>query len=170
MEDFNTINEELKQYSEKLATRKQIIVANKIDSMQDENLYKELEKMAKEKGIEIYKISAATGEGVEELLKHVSEVLKTLPKEDIVEVVGGKKVYSLEEEVPFTITKEDGMFIVDGPGVQKIMRRVNLEDNESMYYFQKCLDELGVNKALKEAGVKEGDTVKVVDWELEWMD
>ena len=170
VEDFNTINEELKQYSEKLATRKQIIVANKIDSMQDENLYKELEKMAKEKGIEIYKISAVTGEGVEELLKHVSEVLKTLPKEDIVEVVGGKKVYTLKDEVPFTITKEDGMFVVDGPGVQKIMRRVNLEDNESMYYFQKCLDELGVNKALKEAGVKEGDTVKVVDWELEWMD
>ena len=48
--------------------------------------------------------------------------------------------------------------------------RVNLEDNESMYYFQKCLDELGVNKALKEAGVQEGDTVRVVDWELEWMD
>ncbi len=170
VEDFNTINEELKQYSEKLAARKQIIVANKIDSMQDENLYKELEKMAKEKGIEIYKISAATGEGIEELLKHVSEILKTLPKEDVVEVVGGKKVYTLEDEIPFTITREDGMWIVDGPGVQKIMRRVNLEDNESMYYFQKCLDELGVNKALKEAGVKQGDTVKVVDWELEWMD
>ena len=169
-EDFNTINEELKQYSEKLAARKQIIVANKIDSMQDENLYKELEKMAKEKGIEIYKISAVTGEGIEELLKHVSEILKTLPKEDVVEVVGGKKVYTLEDEIPFTITREDGMWIVDGPGVQKIMRRVNLEDNESMYYFQKCLDELGVNKALKEAGVKQGDTVKVVDWELEWMD
>ncbi len=170
VEDFNTINEELKQYSEKLAARKQIIVANKIDSMQDENLYKELEEMAKEKGIEIYKISAVTGEGIEELLKHVSEVLKTLPKEDVVEVVGGKKVYTLEDEIPFTITREDGMWIVDGPGVQKIMRRVNLEDNESMYYFQKCLDELGVNKALKEAGVKQGDTVKVVDWELEWMD
>ena len=62
------------------------------------------------------------------------------------------------------------MFVVDGPGVQKIMRRVNLEDNESMYYFQKCLDELGVNQALKEAGVQEGDTVRVVDWELEWYD
>ena len=132
--------------------------------MQDENLYKELEKMAKEKNIEIYKISAVTGEGLEELLKHVSEVLKTLPKEDIVEVVGGKKVYTLDEEEPFTITREDGMFVVDGPGVEKIMRRVNLEDNESMYYFQKCLDELGVNKALKEAGVKEGDTVFEKDW------
>lgn len=170
VDDFNTINDELKKYSEKLASRKQIIVANKIDSMQDETLYQELEKMAKEKNIEIYKISAVTGEGIEELLTHVAQVIKTLPKEDIVDVVEGKKVYTIDEEEPFTITREDGIFIVDGPGVQKIMRRVNLEDNESMYYFQKCLDELGVNKALKDAGVKEGDTVKVVDWELEWMD
>lgn len=170
IDDFNTINAELKKYSEKLANRKQIIVANKIDSMQDETLYKELEKMAKEKNIEIYKISAVTGAGIEDLLTYVAEVLKTLPKEDIVEVVGGNKVYTLDEEEPFTIVKEDGIFIVDGPGVQKIMRRVNLEDNESMYYFQKCLDQLGVNQSLKEAGVKEGDTVKVVDWELEWMD
>ena len=169
VEDFNVINEELKQYSEKLANRKQIIVANKIDSMQDENLYIELEKMAKEKGIEIYKISAATGEGIQTLLNHVTEVLKTLPREEVVEVVE-RKLYTLEDETDFNITREDGMFVVDGPAVQKIMRRVNLEDNESMYYFQKCLDELGVNKALKEAGVQEGDTVKVVDWELEWYD
>ncbi len=168
VEDFNTINAELKKYSEKLANRKQIIVANKIDSMQDETLYQELEKMAKEKQIEIFKISAVTGEGIDTLLQHVANVLKTLPKEDVVEVTGGRKLYTLKEESAFTITKEDGIFVVDGPGVQKIMRRVNLEDNESYYYFQKCLDELGVNQALKEAGVKEGDTVKVVDWELEW--
>lgn len=170
VKDFNAINEELKSYSEKLAKRKQIIVANKIDVMQDETLYKELEDMAREKEIEIYKISAATGEGIDNLLHRISEVLKTLPKEDMVEITGGKKVYTLEEEETFTITKEGDMFVVDGPSVQKIMRRVNLEDNESMYYFQRCLDELGVNKALKEAGVKEGDTVKVVDWELEWYD
>lgn len=168
--DFNTINEELKKYSEKLAGRKQIIVANKIDSMQDESLYKDLEKMAKQKAIEIFKISAVTGEGIETLLHHVSKVLKTLPKEDIVEVIGGKKIYTLENEQAFTITKQDGIYVVDGPGVEKVMRRVNLEDNESMYYFQKCLEELGVNKALKKLGVKEGDTVKVVDWELEWYD
>ncbi len=168
VEDFNTINAELKKYSEKLANRKQIIVANKIDSMQDETLYQELEKMAKEKQIEIFKISAVTGEGIDALLQHVANVLKTLPKEDVVEITGGRKLYTLKEEAAFTITKEDGIFVVDGPGVQKVMRRVNLEDNESYYYFQKCLDELGVNQALKEAGVKEGDTVKVVDWELEW--
>ncbi len=169
VEDFNIINEELKQYSEKLANRKQIIVANKIDSMQDETLYKELEKMAKEKNIEIFKISAVTGEGLKELLTRVTQVLKTLPKEKNVEIKQ-RKIYTLEEKEEFTITKKDDAFVVDGPGVQRIMRRVNLEDNESMHYFQKCLEELGVNKALKEAGVQGGDTVIVVDWELEWYD
>ena len=168
VEDFNTINEELKKYSEKLAGRKQIIVANKSDVMQDEKLYNELEKMAKEKNIEIYKISAVTGEGVEELLNHVSEVLKTLPKENIVETTGANKLYTLEDKEEFTITREDDMWLVTGPGVERIMRKVNLEDNESLYYFQKCLDKLGVNKALKKAGVKEGDNVKVVDYLLEW--
>lgn len=168
--DFKTINEELKKYSEKLSKRKQIIVANKIDSMQDENLYKDLENLAKERGLEIYKISAATGQGIKELLKRVSEVLKVLPKEELY-TIEERKVYTLKEDKDeFTITREDGMYVVDGPAVQRVMRRVNLEDNESMYYFQKCLDELGVNEALKKAGVQEGDTVKVVDWELEWYD
>ena len=170
VEDFNVINEELKQYSEKLASRKQIIVANKADVMQDENLYNELEKMAKEKGIEIYKISAVTGEGLEQLLNHVSEVLKTLPKEDIVEITGGTKLYTLSDKEEFTITREDDMWLVTGPGGERIMRKVNLEDNESLHYFHKCLDELGVNKALKKAGVKDGDNVKVVDYLLEWVD
>lgn len=170
VEDFKTINEELKNYSEKLSQRKQIIVANKIDSMQDESLYKELEKMAKEKKIEIFKISAATGEGVSEVLKRASEVLKELPKEDLYEAQE-RKVYTLEEEEKgFTITRQDGIFIVDGPAVDRVMRRVNLDDNESMYYFQKCLDSLGVNQKLKEAGVQEGDTVNICGWELEWYD
>lgn len=170
VKDFETINDELKKYSEKLSKRKQIIVANKVDSMQDENLYKELEDLAKEKELEIYKISAATGQGIKELLIRVSEVLKTLPKEELY-TVEERKVYTLKEDKEeYTITKEDDMYVVDGPAVQRIMRRVNLEDNESMYYFQKCLENLGVNKKLKEAGVREGDTVKVVDWELEWYD
>lgn len=170
VEDFKTINEELKKYSEKLSKRKQIIVANKIDIMQDESLLNDLEKMAKEKDIEIFKISGVTGEGIKELLNRVTEVLKVLPKEDLVDVEDIKKVYTLKDEDEFTITKDKDMYIVDGPAVQRIMRKVNLEDNESMYYFQKCLRELGVNEKLKEAGVKEGDTVKVVDWELEWYD
>lgn len=171
VDDFKTINEELKSYSEKLSKRKQIIVANKIDSMQDENLYNDLEKLAKENNMEIFKISAVTGEGISELLKRVSQVLKELPKEELYDEVEDKKVYTLQEEQEgFTIKKEDEIFIVDGPAVDRVMRRVNLEDNESMYYFQKCLDSLGVNQKLKEAGVQEGDTVNICGWELEWYD
>ena len=170
VEDFKIINNELKKYSEKLSKRKQIIVANKIDSMQDETLYKELSKLAKKEKLEIFKISAVTGEGIKELLNKVSQELKELPKEDLVEVEKDKKIYELKDESQFTIYKEGKIFVVDGPAVQRVMRRVNVEDNESLHYFHKCLDDLGVNQALKKAGVQEGDTVRVGDWELEWYD
>lgn len=169
VDDFNKINAELQKYSQKLSQRTQIIVANKIDSMQDEQLYKDLEKLAKEKQLEIFKISAVTGEGVDKLIKHVSELLKTLPKEDLIEYED-KKVYKLEEKDEYTIRKEDGKFIIEGEPVERIMRRVNIADNESLYYFQKNLDELGVNQRLKEMGVQEGDIVKIADYELEWED
>ena len=169
VEDFYKINEELRKYSEKLSKRKQIIVANKIDVLQDENLYVELEKVAKEHNMEIFKISAATNKGISELIKYVSQVLKTLPKEELIDIVD-KKVYTLEEQEGYKITKEEGMFVIKGEAVERVMRRVNIADNESLYYFQKSLDELGVNQKLKEMGVKEGDIVKIADYELEWED
>ena len=170
VEDFKVINKELKKYSEKLSTRKQIIVANKADVMQDEKLYFDLEKLAKENNMEIFKISAVTGEGLKELFTHVSKILKTLPKEEL-EETEEKVVYTLnEEEQGFDVRKEDGMYIVDGPAIEKIMSRANLEDNESLYYFQKSIRFLGVEDRLKAMGVKEGDTVKFLDWEMEWFD
>ena len=169
VDDFYKINEELRKYSEKLSKRKQIIVANKIDAMQDEKLYIELEKVAKENNMEIFKISAATGQGISDLIKHVSQILKTLPKEDLLEIVD-KKVYTLEDKEDYVIKKEDGMFVIEGEAVERIMRRVNIADNESLYYFQKSLDNLGVNQKLKEMGIKEGDIVKIADYELEWED
>lgn len=167
VDDFNKINAELQKYSKKLSKRKQIIVANKIDSMQDESLYNELEKMAKENNIEIFKISAVTGEGVSELIKRVAELLKTLPKDDLVEYET-RKVYKMEDKDGYTIRKEGKMFVIEGELVERIMRRVNIADNESLYYFQKNLDALGVNERLKKMGIQEGDIVKIADYELEW--
>ncbi len=168
--DFNIINEELKKYSEKLASRKQIIVANKIDSMQDENNYKKLEELAKEKNIEIYKISAVTGEGLNPLFNHVAEVLKKLPKEDIVDVED-RVVYTLEDEADeFEIEIIDGEFVVIGPAVERLMGRVNIGDNESYHYMEKMLKKIGIEQALRDKGVKEGDTVKLLDWVFEWYE
>ena len=170
VKDFYDINNELKNYSEKLTKKKQIIVATKLDVAQDESLYNELEKVAKKENLEIFKISSITKQGVKELLTRVEELLKEIPKENLIET-NQRKVYKLEEDKSeFQIVKEEDMYVVIGPAVEKLMSRVNLEDTESMYYFQRKLDELGVNEALKKAGVKDGDTVKVVDWELEWYD
>lgn len=168
VEDYFAINKELKKYSEKLSTRKQIIVANKIDVMQDDSGYKELEKLAKENNIEIYKISAATGKGLKELINRVAEVLKELPKEEIIEQ-SEKVVYTLKEEKDsFNVRIENGIYIVDGPAIEKLLGKVNMEDNESLYYFQKQIKAMGVEDRLKQLGIKEGDTVKFVIWEFEW--
>ena len=171
VDDFNKINEELKKYSEKLASRKQIIVANKIDSMQDDGNYKALEKMAKENNIEIYKISAVTGEGLNDLFNHVAAIIKSLPKEEIVEV-DDRIVYTLEEEEEeqFKVEIVKGEFIVTGPAAQRLMGRVNIGDNESYSYMEKMLKKIGITQALKDKGVKEGDTVKILEWEFEWYE
>lgn len=170
VEDFHIINKELKNYSEKLSTRKQIIVANKLDIMQDETGYKELEKLAKKEEIEIFRISAVTGEGIKELFNYVANVLKTLPKENLIDVED-RVVYTLEEEKQgFDVEIVDGEFIVTGPAIEKLMGRINIGDNESMAYFERNLNELGINDKLREMGIKEGDTVKFLEWEFEWFD
>lgn len=170
VEDFYAINEELKKYSEKLSTRKQIIVANKIDVIQDEKLLEEVEKLAKKEGLELYKISGATKQGVQELIDHVSEVLKTLPKEELVEIED-KVVYTLQDKgQEWEAYEEDGIFYVKGRAVDRLMGRINIDDNESMYYLQKSLKNMGIEDKLKELGVCEGDTVKISDWELEWYE
>ena len=168
VEDFKTINKELKKYSEKLSQRTQILVATKMDIIQNEETLKELEQLAKEKGLELYKISAVTGEGVNQLIEHVSEVLKTLPKEELFEEEE-RMVYTLDDEKDnWTIRKDGDKFIIEGKAVERLMGRVNIEDNESIYYLQKSLKDLGIDDKLKEMGVHEGDTVIVAGWELEW--
>lgn len=169
-EDFYTINEELKKYSEKLSKRKQIIVANKIDSMQDETLYNKLKEVAKKEKMEIYKISAVTGEGIQELMEYVSKVLKELPKEDLIQIDERVEYTLSEEKDQFNVEIVDGEYIVTGKAAERLMGRVNIGDNESMHYFQKSLREIGVEGALKNMGIKEGDTVKILEWEFEWYD
>ena len=170
VKDFYAINEELKKYSEKLSSRKQIIVATKLDAMQDDSILKEVEKLAKKEKLELYKISSVTKEGVQELIDYVDKMLKTLPKEELVEIED-RKIYTLKDKKDeWEIKEQDGIFYVTGRAVQRLMGRVNIEDNESMYYLQKCLKNMGIEAKLKEMGVCEGDTVILDDWELEWYE
>ena len=81
-------------------------------------------------------------------------------------------IYTLEEDKKdeFFITKEKNTFILTGKAIERLMGRININDNESMYYFHKCLENIGVNKALKDKGIKQGDIVKILDYELEWFE
>lgn len=168
IEDFYAINKELEKYSEKLSKRKQIIVANKIDVIQDEKLLKQVEELAKKENLKLFKVSAVTKQGIQELIDYVTEELKQLPKEELVEIEDSK-IYTLEDKKDqWNIKKEDGVFIVTGRAVERLMGRINIEDNESMYYLQKCLKNMGIEDKLKELGVCEGDTVILDGWELEW--
>ena len=170
VEDFYKVNEELKKYSEKLANRKQIIVANKADIIQDEEKYNELEKVSKENNIEIFKISAATNNGLKELFNYVSTIIKDLPKEELFDV-DERIVYTLEDtEKDFEIRLEGNEFIVEGKAAENLMRRVNIGDNESFAYLQKMIRKLGIEQELKQMGIKEGDSVKILEWEFEWYE
>ena len=168
IKDFKTINEELRQYSEKLTNRKQIIVATKCDIM-DEDLFEELEKFAKKQNLEMFRISSATGEGIQDLLNYVTKTLKELPKEELYETKE-KQIYTLENEEEFTISRKNNIFTVKGKNVERVMRKVNIGDNESLYYLQKSLNLLGVDEALKKEGIKEGDIVKIGAYEFEWYE
>lgn len=174
VKDYQVINDELKDYSEKLSHRTQIIVANKSDIAQDDDNYKKLADIAEKNGQKIFKISAATGEGVEELMNYVSKTLKELPKEDLIDVATpseGEKLYRLEtKKEPFEISKEKSVWIVKGEEVDRIIRKVNITDYESLFFLHRKLNELGLDKALKKAGIHDGDTVKIGNYEMEWED
>lgn len=167
VDDFYKINNELKKYSGKVANKLQVIAANKADVLQDDENYDRLEKVAGENGYEIYKISAVTGEGLDKLFARIAELLKDIPKEEF-EIEETTTHYTLDDEPDFVVRRDGKYFIVEGKEIEKIMRRVNFSDNESLSYFHLTLRKIGVDSALKKQGIKEGDIVKIFDWEFEY--
>ena len=135
--------------------------------------YKRLEEVAKKNKQKIFKISSSTGEGIDELMKYISSTLKILPKESLIDEDNSEKekLYTLDNSKnEFKVEKQGKVFVVTGEAVDRIIRRVNITDYESLYYLHKKLDEIGLNKELKKAGVKDGDTVKIGNYEMEWED
>lgn len=169
--DFDKINEELKLYSERLAQKPQVVACNKMDIPEAEENFKKVSEALTQKGFEVYAISAATRQGIEPLMNRVYNLLETLkdveePVEEMTELLYHKNT----NEKPFNIKKEDGVFIVEGDLVEQLLASVNLDDNDSVKYFQKVLRKRGIVDELKQLGVKDGDTVKMQDWEFEYFE
>lgn len=170
IEDFDKINEEITKFNPKLAEKKQIVVANKKDVVFDESIYNGFCDEMRKRGYEVFEISAAANMGVRELMLYVSGELDKIPMPVLYEEDDGEvEVIKFEEEEPFTVTRENNTFIVEGPWIKKILGSTNFDDSESLQFFQRSLRKKGVVKALEEKGVKEGDLVKIYDVEFDYM-
>lgn len=170
VDDIIKINTELANYSSELAQRKQIIVANKTDALDPELVdVKAFEAYVKKNGWELMYVSAATGEGLNELIQRSADELKDLPPMTIYDaeyepedayVGGGKET---------TIRREDGMFIVEGEWLFNLMGQINFSDYESLNYFQRILYRSGVFEELEKHGCVDGDTVSIYDFEFDFV-
>lgn len=169
IEDFDIINNELRMYSEKLADKPQIVLANKADILQYEENYEEFKREMESRGLKVFRISAATKQGIREVLNYTLELLSTLPDEedDDYEIFDLEEMRQQEEELKIEI--QDGVFVVTGGRVRKIVGSTNFDDYESMQYFQRALIKCGAIKALEKAGVQEGDTVHIYGVEFDYV-
>ncbi|MBR3933978.1 MAG: GTPase ObgE [Clostridia bacterium] len=170
IEDFDLINNEIKMYNPALAQRTQIVAANKKDIVYDSEIYDSFCTEMENRGYKVFQISAATNSGVSELMKYVSSILDTIPvpvlyDEEEIET----KVISFEEEAPFTCRVEDGVYIVEGKWLKRLLGSTNFEDSESLQYFQTALKKKGVIKALEKLGIEEGDPVQMYEVEFDYI-
>lgn len=167
--DFEKINEELVKFNPELAEREQIVVGNKIDLASDEQLLK-AEKYFKEKGYEYYTMCAPILEGTREIINAVAKKLAALPpirryeKEEI-----PAEFIAKNNSGKFTVTVDDGVYYVEAEWLLKILSRLDLDDYESLQYFQRVLQSSGIIDALKERGIEEGDTVSIYELEFDYV-
>lgn len=170
IEDFDIINSELSKYNADLENRPQIIAANKTDIIQDEDAYNAFKEEMSKRGYTVYEISAATGAGVDELMKHAYTELQKLPPITVFEPeLDINEVTIDKSDRGFEITVEDGVYILTGSWIRAVGGSVNFSDEESLQYFQNSLRRKGVIDALEEAGIQEGDIVRIGDLEFEFV-
>lgn len=169
--DIHAINQELEKYNPEILKRPQVIAANKIDAMTPEDRETVMDLLSEEfgkDGIEVFPISAVTGEGVKELLWHVSRLLDELP-EGATEFEQEYDLTFEEEEGSIIVANpEEGLFTVEGPKVERMLGYTNLESERGFDFFQKFLKQNGVVKELEALGIEEGDTVKLYDLEFDY--
>jgi len=168
-EDFVKINEELKKYSVKLWDRPQIIAANKSDMLFDDEVFEDFKKKVGELGYDrVMKISAATNQGVEELMKEAARLLSTIPVTDI-EISEEDKFVPEEKKFTYTIRKEDSVYVVEGSFVDRLLASVNINDPDALRYFHKVLKNKGILQELRDLGIEDGDMVRLNDFEFEYL-
>lgn len=169
IEDFKTINEELKKYSPILAERPMIVVPNKIDL---DNAQENLALLKKEiqDNMEIFPISAVTGEGIENLLHRIVQILPEVPPLEFTASPDVHRMVEVHQADRFSVEKKGEMYVVKGKEVEKHAAMSYLDTDGGLRRFQNIIKAMGVEQALRDEGVREGDKVMIGELELEWSE
>lgn len=172
LEDIATINKELEAYDPSLMKRPQVIAANKMDAIYDPEENDSLTRLKAEfepKGIPVFPISAVSGTGLKELLSYVYEQLQNLDPEPVIFEKEFEVDYPDDVSLPFTVTKErEGLYLVEGPRIEKMLGYTNLDSEKGFAFFQKFLKDTGILKQLEKLGIQDGDTVKLYELEFDY--
>lgn len=172
-EDYVQINEELKLYNKKLEERPQVVAANKMDIPDaDKNLEAFRKKVGED--LPIFPISAATKQGIRELMYKVADLLEETPAIPLVEDVADEEttvLYKAEaEEDTFTVRRENEMYVVEGEKLEKLVKMTNLNSRDSIQRFARMMRNMGVDDALRKKGAENGDIVRIGKFEFEFVD
>lgn len=166
LEDYEVLRRELQAFNQDLAGRPFLIAANKMDLPEAEANFKRLQTRFADK---VIPISAATSQGIEVLIDRTWELLSQVPREEV--LVGEVEVIRrFEEEEPFNIEKIDGVYEVTGKRIEKLVAMTNFNTDEGLQRFQRSIEKMGLEQALKNMGVKEGDTVRIKDLEFDYTE
>ena len=169
VDDFEKINEELRQYSPDLAARPMIVAANKADLLSpDSDNLERLKAHVEAQGYEFYVISAATTQGTRELMKTIAGKLAALPPVTIYEPEYVKPLAEAGDANDLRIERYDDLWVVSGQWLQKLLNDINFDDYESRMYFDRQLRKSGLFDRLEEQGIEDGDTVSIYDFEFDY--
>ena len=164
LEDILAINKELEAYDPSILQKPQVIAANKMDVCMDgqDAVIQKLRDTFEPQGIQVFAISAVSGMGVNELLYHVKELLQTCPKEVTVYESEFDPALRFFHDEPFTVEKdEEGIYVVEGPRIEKMLGYTNIDSEKGFLFFQRFLKEQGILEQLEALGIQEGDTVRM---------
>ncbi len=166
LQDYLVLRQELEAFNPELAARPFLIAANKMDLPEAQA---NLKKLQDEFGNAVLPISAATGQGTDILIDRVWQLLSLVPRE---KVLAGEAevVRRFEEEEPFTIEKIDGVFEVKGKRIEKLVAMTNFDTDDGLQRFQRIIEKIGLEEALRNMGIQEGDTVRIKDLEFEYSE
>ena len=168
-DDFDAINRELAKYSPTLAKKKQIVVLNKIDLVQDDTTIPEVTKYFEDKGYEVFAVNALTGQGLSELMERAYYYVENYEPEP--EASDDAVVYEAKEDVEFVITRgDDASFTITGKRIERLVAMTNFSDDQSVRRFQKIWRYMELDDRLREKGCQEGDEVHIGEQTFTFQD